>query len=177
MQFFKKLLTLFKSPLPQGAQPISQPLELREPVTPSNSSEAEAANQAARQASEAYLDQHWGSVGTVERDVLSYIIDPSSSGGRYWPSTRQAYRLVRRGDTVIITTEGLSDPFDDVEGTGNGFELELFIETAGIPEHVRGPVGEVDPFKRSLEVTCCELKRTHRRYHPSRRRQLEHASR
>lgn len=156
MNFFKKLLTLLKSPLTQDAQPTPQPLEFREPVTPSNSSEAEAANQAARQASEACLDLHWGSIGTVERDVLSYIISPSFSGGPYWPSTRQAYRVVRRGDTVIIATEGLSDPFDDAEGMANGFEMELFIETADIPEHARGPLGEVDPFKRSWAFELVE---------------------
>jgi len=156
MNFLKKLLTLLKSPLTQDAQPTPQPREFREPVTPSNLSEAEAANQAARQASEACLDLHWGFIGTVERDVLSYIISPSFSGGPYWPSTRQAYRVVRRGDTVIIATEGLSDPFDDAEGMGNGFEMELFIETADIPEHARGPLGEVDPFKRSWAFELVE---------------------
>lgn len=156
MNFLKKLLTLLKNPLTQDAQPTPQPREFRELVTPSNASEAETANQAARQASEACLDLHWGSIGTVERDVLSYIISPSFSGGPYWPSTRQAYRVVRRGDTVIIATEGLSDPFDDAEGMGNGFEMELFIETADIPEHARGLLGEVDPFKRSWAFELVE---------------------
>lgn len=156
MNFFKKLLTSLKSPSPQYTQPTPQTLELQEPATPNHSTEAEAANQAAREASAACLDLHWGSVGTVERDVLSYIISPSFSGGPYWPSTRQAYRVVRRGDTVIIATEGLSDPFDDAEGMGNGFEMELFIETADIPEHARGSVGEVDPLKRSWAFELVE---------------------
>ncbi|POA31762.1 MULTISPECIES: suppressor of fused domain protein [unclassified Pseudomonas] len=156
MNFFKKLLVSLKTPLTQDVQPTPQPLELREPVTPGSLTESEVVNQAARQASEACLDRHWGSVGTVERDVLSYIISPSFSVGPYWPSTRQAYRVVRRGDSVIIATEGLSDPFDDAEGMGNGFEMELFIETADIPEHARGPLGEVDPFKRSWAFELVE---------------------
>lgn len=162
MNFFKKLLISLKGRSTPDAQPTPYLIELQVPVTPGHlaesesGSESEAANQAARQASEACLDRHWGSVGTVERDVLSYIISPSFSGGPYWPSTRQAYRVVRRGDTVIIATEGLSDPFDDPEGMGNGFEMELFIETADIPEHVRGSLGEVDPLKRSWAFELVE---------------------
>ncbi len=64
--------------------------------------------------------------------------------------------MVRRGDTIILATEGLSDPFDDTEGMGNGFEMELFVETADIPEHAYGPVGEVDPFKGSWAFELLE---------------------
>lgn len=50
----------------------------------------------------------------------------------------------------------LSDPFDDAEGKGNGFEMELFVETADIPAHARGPLSEVDPFKRSWAFELVE---------------------
>ncbi|AHL35197.1 hypothetical protein CD58_21020 [Pseudomonas brassicacearum] len=150
MNFFKKLLGSLKGPEPQDAQPTPQSNEL------GDLTEAEAANLAIREAGEACLDRHWRSVGTVERDVLAYLISPTFSGGPYWPSTRQAYRVVRRGDTIILATEGLSDPFDDTEGMGNGFEMELFIETADIPEHAYGPLGEVDPFKRSWAFEVIE---------------------
>ncbi|QBF27528.1 Suppressor of fused protein (SUFU) [Pseudomonas tructae] len=141
MNIFKTLLDSLKKPAPPQDPAI----------TP-----AEADNQAARQAGEACLDRHWSSVGTVENDVLAYLISPSFSGGPHWPSTRQAYRVVRRGDSIILATEGLSDPFDDDEGQGNGFEMELFVETADIPEHARGPLGEVDPFKRSWAFELIE---------------------
>ncbi|WP_335945815.1 suppressor of fused domain protein [Pseudomonas sp. G166] len=150
MNFFKKLLGSLNGPETQDDQPAPPSHEL------GNLTEAEAANLALREAGEACLDRHWRSVGTVERDVLSYLISPSFSGGPYWPSTRQAYRVVRRGTTVILATEGLSDPFDDTEGMGNGFEMELFVETADIPEHAHGPVGEVDPFKRSWAFELVE---------------------
>jgi hypothetical protein len=46
---------------------------------------------------------------------------------------RQAFRVVRRPNgNVIIASDGLSDPFDDVslgEGNVNGFGLEFYIET------------------------------------------------
>lgn len=156
MNFLKKLLDSFKRPSTQDVQPPPPPAERHEPMASGDPADAEAANQAARQASAACLDRHWGAVGTVEQDVLSYLISPSLSGGPYWPSTRQAYRVIRRGDAVIIATEGLSDPFDDTEGMGNGFEMELFVETADIPEQARGTVGEVDPLKRSWAFELVE---------------------
>jgi len=150
MNFFKKLFGSSKAPETQDAQPTPQTHEL------GDLTEAEAANLAIREAGEACLDRHWRAVGTVERDVLAYMISPTFSGGPCWPSTRQAYRVVRRGDTILLATEGLSDPFDDTEGMGNGFEMELFVETADIPEHAYGPVGEVDPFKRSWAFELVE---------------------
>jgi hypothetical protein len=47
-----------------------------------------------------------------------------------WPNTRQAYRVVRPKTSLIIASDGLSDPFvgtdmDDV----SGFGTEVFIET------------------------------------------------
>jgi Suppressor of fused protein (SUFU) len=112
-------------------------------------SDAEKANLALREASQKCLDRHWNSIGTSEQDVLGYAISPSFMGGPDWPSTRQAYRVVRRGDSIIIATEGMSDPFDGVEGLGNGFEMEMFIETSDIPEQARGLPEDVDPFQRS----------------------------
>ncbi len=141
MKFFKKLFG--SSIKPQAIEPAHS--------TPVDSApyDAGAANLAARQASAECLDRHWQSVGTVEKDVLAYLISPSFSGGPYWPSTRQAYRVVRREDSIVLATDGLSDPFDDAEGLGNGFEMELFLETADIPEHARGTLGDVDPVRRS----------------------------
>lgn len=153
MNFFKKLLISLKKPAYQAA---SQPGATVNPLAPRNSSDAEAANQAAREASAECLDRHWTSIGTVETDVLAYLISPGFSGGPHWPSTRQAYRVIRRGGSIILATEGLSDPFDDAEGLGNGFEMELFLETSDIPEHARGPLGEVDPFKRSWAFELIE---------------------
>ena len=150
MNFFKKLFGSSKAPETQHDQPAPQSPELVDLT------DAEAANLAVREAGAACLDRHWSAVGTVERDVLAYLISPTFSGGPYWPSTRQAYRVVRRGDTIILATEGLSDPFDDTEGMGNGFEMELFVETADIPEHAHGAVGEVDPFKGSWAFELVE---------------------
>ncbi|USV98633.1 suppressor of fused domain protein [Pseudomonas pergaminensis] len=145
MNFFKKLFGSTKKPTAPAPTPT-------EPQSP----EPDAANQAARLASAECLDRHWQSVGTVEKDVLAYLISPSLTGGPYWPSTRQAYRVVRRGDSIVLATDGLSDPFDDAEGLGNGFEMELFLETADIPEPARGTLGDVDPLRHSWAFELLE---------------------
>lgn len=148
MNFFKKLF---------GSSKKNQPLEPAPPapVAPALA-DTESANLAARLASAECLDRHWQSVGSVEKDVLAYLISPSFSGGPYWPSTRQAYRVVRREGSIVLATDGLSDPFDDAEGLGNGFEMELFLETADIPEHARGTLGDVDPLRRSWAFELIE---------------------
>ncbi|UFH49515.1 suppressor of fused domain protein [Pseudomonas sp. KNUC1026] len=151
MSFFRKLLGLSPKAAEQPAPSSSQGEH-----SPSSHNVSDAANQAAREAGAECLDRHWQSVGTVEPDVLAYLMSPSFSGGPHWPSTRQAYRVVRRGDSIILATEGLSDPFDDEEGQGNGFEMELFLETADIPEQARGTPGEVDPLKYSWAFELIE---------------------
>lgn len=153
MNFFRKLFGLEPKPNEQRERAIHPPSQSHETDT---LSEADDANHAARQASAECLDRHWQAVGVVEQDVLSYLISPGFSGGPQWPSTRQAYRIIRRNDAIILATEGLSDPFDDAEGQGNGFEMELFLETADVPEHARGKPGEVDPLKHSWAFELIE---------------------
>lgn len=156
MNFFKKLLDSLRNPTTQDLRAEQQIEEFQKLVAFGELNEAEAANLAARLAGEVCLDRHWRSVGTVERDVIAYMISPSFRGGPDWPSTRQAYRVVRRGDSILLATEGLSDPFDGVIGMGNGFEMELFMETADIPEHARGSLGQVDPLKNSWAFELLE---------------------
>ena len=147
MNFFKKLFSSAKKPV--ESQPSEHADQQIEYFGHDDLSDAEKANFALREATQKSLDRHWNTVGTSEQDVLGYMISPSLLGGPDWPSTRQAYRVVRRGDSIILATEGMSDPFDGAEGMGNGFEMELFIETADIPEHARGALGDVNPFRRS----------------------------
>lgn len=81
-------------------------------------------------------DTYWVSVGMVEQDVLGHLISPDLMGRPAWPTTRQAYRIIRRPGSIIIATDGMSDPFDDSTRQENDFGMELFIETADIlPEH------------------------------------------
>lgn len=151
MKFLKKLFGLSAKAAPEIEQTPASAMPMTEGDDPNA-----AANLAARLVTGECLDRHWQTVGSVERDVLTYLISPAFSGGAQWPSTRQAYRIVRRGEAIILATEGLCDPFDDVQGMGNGFEMELFLESADIPEHARGKPGEVDPLKGSWAFKLIE---------------------
>jgi hypothetical protein len=58
-------------------------------------------------------EQLWQRLGVLEPMVLSN--SSGQSPGPKWPAARQAFRLVRtHGGTVVLTSDGLSDPFDDL---------------------------------------------------------------
>jgi len=95
-------------------------------------------------------DAYWASIGTLENDVLVPLVSPSFRGGPAWPTTRQAYRVIRRPNTIVIATDGMSDPFDPPAiGAGNGFGMELFIETASIATEHAGTAGDITAMSRS----------------------------
>lgn len=71
----------------------------------------------------------WESLGSVDDDVISYIISPEFNGGPAWPTTRQAYRVVRPEGSVIIASDGLSDLFVDTNSPEAGFGCEVYIES------------------------------------------------
>lgn len=121
-----------------GGKPASSPAPV--PQAPS----AFEASHSARQ-------RHWEKVGAVESDVITHLISPGLLGGPHWPTTRQAYCVIRRADgSTILATDGLSDPFDDADGAdANGFGMELFIECADLPRDVAGGPGDVTPLQRS----------------------------
>ncbi len=82
------------------------------------------------------MQRYWESIGSVDSDVLTYVINPMFQGAPPWPNTRQAYRLVRTDDTLIITSDGLADPFPDdpTLETRFGFGMETFIEVRGMQD-------------------------------------------
>jgi len=71
----------------------------------------------------------WRQVGELDPDVLSHLINPAFMGGPRWPALRQAFSRIETENTVILASDGLSDPFDDGEGTDQGLELECYLET------------------------------------------------
>jgi len=56
-------------------------------------------------------DAFYASLGSMDSDVLTPLINPAFSGGPRWPSLRQAWRVIRKPDSIIIASDGLSDPF------------------------------------------------------------------
>lgn len=75
-------------------------------------------------------DAFYATLGDVDADVLAPLVNPAFMGGPRWPSLRQAWRVIRRADTVIIASDGLSDPFEDDDDVfvPRGHLLEVCIE-------------------------------------------------
>ncbi|MGS0648536.1 hypothetical protein ACU81Q_12995 [Komagataeibacter melomenusus] len=64
--------------------------------------------------------------------MISYLINPMFSGAPAWPNTRQAYRVIRTADSLIVASDGLSDPFAGTDMTDtSGFGLEVYLEIMG----------------------------------------------
>jgi hypothetical protein len=79
-------------------------------------------------------DAYWSAIGNMDSDMIAYLISPQLMGKPAWPTTRQAYRVIRTADTVIIASDGLTDPFTgDVDNNDPiGFATEVYIETSAL---------------------------------------------
>ena len=75
-------------------------------------------------------DAFYATLGEVDADVLAPLVNPAIMGGPRWPSLRQAWRVIRRADSILIASDGLSDPFEDDDDVfvPRGHLLEVCIE-------------------------------------------------
>jgi hypothetical protein len=73
--------------------------------------------------------QAWSAIGSVDDDVIAYLISPQFSGAPAWPTTRQSYRVVRPPQSLIIASDGLSDLFADTAMQEPGFGCEVYLES------------------------------------------------
>lgn len=74
-------------------------------------------------------DQLYSTLGQVDPDVIAHIINPSFMGGPSWPALRQAFSVIHRGDSTMVISNGLADPFDDMDEINSGFGIEIYAET------------------------------------------------
>ncbi|MCS3848500.1 suppressor of fused domain protein [Xanthomonas campestris] len=74
-------------------------------------------------------DELFESLGQVDSDVIAHVINPAFMGGPRWPALRQAFSIIRTNDSIMVASNGLSDPFDDVEEPNNGYRVEIIAET------------------------------------------------
>lgn len=110
----------------------------------------EAAAERAFWASVRVRDRYWAAIGDVEPNVIAHTASPSlTAHGPDWPTLRQAYMVIRRDRSVILATDGMSDPFTILEGEGNGFGMELFLETSDIPAELVGEKGKMGLIMKS----------------------------
>ncbi|MEE4316576.1 MAG: hypothetical protein V2I74_06295 [Erythrobacter sp.] len=86
--------------------------------------------------------QVWSGAGAVDDDVIAYLVSPEFLGAPAWPTSRQAFRVVRPERSLIIASDGLSDPFVDSDSQEPGFGCEVFIECPDLAgaafEDIRG---------------------------------------
>lgn len=76
--------------------------------------------------------QMWRAVGDLDRTVVVSTEDPGARGGARWPTDHRAFLRVDRGPSVVVATDGLSDPFDRLARPGTGLGLELALETSSL---------------------------------------------
>lgn len=94
------------------------------------------------------VQAHWESVGKVDDDVVTYLVNPMFQGAPAWPNTRQAYRVIRTPGSLIIASDGLSDPFVGTDRDGeSGFGMEVFIEIDGAQDRSFDEISSSPEFK------------------------------
>ncbi len=76
-------------------------------------------------------DEYWNKIGEPFTDVIGNMINPSFMGGPRWPSLRQAHIGIKIDNGTIISTDGLSDPYDDYDNNAdnqnyNGIGIEIY---------------------------------------------------
>ncbi|SMH28521.1 hypothetical protein SAMN06295885_0189 [Rathayibacter oskolensis] len=74
----------------------------------------------------------WRAIGELDRTVVVSTEDPGTRGGARWPTDHRAFLRVDRGASVVLATDGLSDPFDRLASPGTGLGLELCLETSAL---------------------------------------------
>jgi hypothetical protein len=79
-------------------------------------------------------NNHWKSIGEVDPYVMAHIINPAFMGGPAWPAMRQAFMTIHAPERTILASDGLSDPYGDMETNTanapyNGFGLEVYVAT------------------------------------------------
>ena len=78
--------------------------------------------------------QVWSPVGTVDDDVIAYLISPELQGLPAWPTTRQSYLTIRAPGSLIIASDGLSDLFVDTDSQQAGFGCEVYLESPDLAD-------------------------------------------
>ncbi len=75
---------------------------------------------------------YWSGIGSVDKDVVAYLVSPEFMGAPPWPTTRQSYSVTRTDATTIIASDGMTDPHRDNSGPANGFGAEVYLESPGL---------------------------------------------
>jgi hypothetical protein len=95
-------------------------------------------------------EAYFRTLGEVEGVIWGPLVNPHFMGGPRWPSLRQGWRRIFRGENTILISEGLSDPFDVQSEPNLGFGLEVLLETS---DPIDEQVPASWPFRVVYEVS------------------------
>jgi hypothetical protein len=121
-------------PQPQNPEMMAAPELEAAPAAPSFFEGGHASiarhQTGSRRASRAARQAYWSKIGQLEEAKL-----PSSNAlpETPWPSGAAGFRVIRTAQSLIIASDGLSDPFGPFSEMPdqNGYGLEVFIEVEG----------------------------------------------
>lgn len=106
----------------------------------------------------------YSKLGSLQDFVLTATPpQPGVVGGPRWPTASQRFRVVHRPDgTVLILSDGLSDPFDDLQADANvnGYGLEFYFATPAT-ELGTSPTEIKSSWQFQLLYTVCSLAAGH----------------
>lgn len=89
-------------------------------------------------------DVYWAQFGDSDEAFLAPGNPPDAAHMPDWPTAQPKFRIVRTENSLIVASDGLSDPFDCFKGPAdkNGYEQEVFIEVPGLqaatPDLIQG---------------------------------------
>lgn len=105
----------------------------------------------------------WRGIGALDRTVVVSTEDPGVRGGARWPTDNRAFLRIDRGASVVVATDGLSDPFDRLSRPGTGLGLELCLESAALRSVPAGELCDHWQFRliyeaarrAAMQGVCC----------------------
>ena len=131
-----------------NADHVLQPLNLFNPRAMTSVEQLISQSEAARL-------QVYSTLGSLQDFALTYAAPAGMSAPARWPCLTQKFRVINRpnGRTLLVS-DGLSDPFDDLQSDANvnGYGLEFFVET---PSEIKSS------WQFQLLFTVCSLAAGH----------------
>ncbi len=76
---------------------------------------------------------YWSKLGDLAPDLIAPQVNAIYKNVPAWPSDRLAFLTIERDASTVLATDGLSDPFEDINGGNQGFRVEFFMDIAERP--------------------------------------------
>lgn len=74
-------------------------------------------------------ERFWQRYGKLETGAMTSLVNARLKGAPKWPAQREAFLRVDRSHSVLLATDGLSDPYPADDSKGQGLGIEFYIES------------------------------------------------